>query len=185
MGGGRRGGRYRRCEEKKESGTGWQGPADKKWFSWKLAFFFFVRWVNGARCLGAYLGLAAVTAAQMSIKLEPIYCWFARVICNISFPPLTGWRREARAIEEENGGKEEMEGESLYCSLSAWMSSAHLSRIPVGRKEERWKERRSFVPPSGSLAHANKAAASGERLARVLMELGQTHFTAQSHRRGG
>lgn len=47
-----------------------------------------------------------------------------------------------------------------------------------GAKEEKKEESRSFVPQSGSLAHANRAAASGERLARVLMELGQTHFTA-------
>lgn len=44
-------------------------------------------------------------------------------------------------------------------------------------KEEK-EESSSFVPWSGSLAHANRAVASGERLARVLMELGQTHFTA-------
>lgn len=66
------------------------------------------------------------------------------------------------------------------------MSSAHLSRIPLGRSEGgEEEERRSFVPRSGSLAHANRAAASGERLAQVLMELGQTHFVAESHRRGG
>lgn len=47
-----------------------------------------------------------------------------------------------------------------------------------GAKEEKKEESRSFVPQSGSLAHANRAVASGERLARVLMELGQTHFTA-------
>lgn len=59
------------------------------------------------------------------------------------------------------------------------MSSAHLSHIPVGQGEGgEEEESRSFVPWSGSLAHANRAAASGERLARVLMELGQTHFTA-------
>lgn len=66
------------------------------------------------------------------------------------------------------------------------MSSAHLSGVPEGQREGgEEEERRSFVPWSGSLAHANRAAASGETLARVLMELGQTHFTAYSHGRGG
>lgn len=140
--------------------------------------WLFVHWVNAAR-LSAGWGLsspASVTAAQMSIKLAPIYSWFARVIRNIPFLPLMGWHREKGGMEEKKGGEEEMEGESL-CSLSPWMSSAHLSHIPVGRSEGgEEEERRSFVPRCGSLAHANRAAASGERLAQVLMELGQTHF---------
>lgn len=159
-----------------------EDPLDMKWFSWKLAFC-----ALGKRCsLVCWLPPASVTAAQMSIKLAPIYSWFARVIRNIPSLLLMGWHREKGGMEEKKGGRGEDGGRVTYCSLSPWMSSAHLSHIPVGRSEGgEEEESRSFVPWCGSLAHANRAAASGERLAQVLMELGQTHFTAESHRRGG
>lgn len=164
--------------KERERGTTRQGPTDETWFSWKLAFCALGKRLS----LSAGWGLsspALVTAAQMSIKLAPIYYWFARVICNIPSLPLMGWHRDEGVMGGEKRGEEKMEGESLYCSLSPWMSSAHLLCVPVGQREGgEEEERRSFVPWSGSLAHANRAAVSGESLARVLMELGQTHFTA-------
>lgn len=60
----------------------------------------------------------SVTAAQMSIKLVPIYCWFARVIRNIPFLPLMGWHRDEGVIEEEEKGERRRWREShFYCSL--------------------------------------------------------------------
>lgn len=71
-------------------------------------------------------------------------------------------------------------GESRFIAASP--RECHLPTYGTFRwdaaKEEEKEESSSFVPWSGSLAHANRAVASGERLARVLMELGQTHFTA-------
>lgn len=165
-------------EERRKKREGRRGRAQQT-RSDLVESWLFVHWVNASRFGWGLSSPALVTAAQMSIKLAPIYCWFARVIRNIPSLPLMGWHRDEGVMEGEKRGEEKMEGESLYCSLSPWMSSAHLLCVPVGQREGgEEEERRSFVPWSGSLAHANRAAASGESLARVLMELGQTHFTA-------
>lgn len=79
-------------------------------------------------------------------------------------------------------GEGEKEGESL---IAVSLRECHLPTYLAFQWDRVKEERRSSVPWCGSLAHANRTAASGERLAQVLMELGQTHFTAESHRRGG
>ena len=72
------------------------------------------------------------------------------------------------------------------------MSAPHLWCVPVGHRGGGWEKeelggaqrRRKggethFVPQSVSLAHANRTAASWDAAAWVLMELEQTHFTAE------
>lgn len=92
--------------KERERGTTRQGPTDETWFSWKLAFCALGKRLS----LSAGWGLsspALVTAAQMSIKLAPIYYWFARVICNIPSLPLMGWHRDEGVM----GGREKGRGE--------------------------------------------------------------------------
>ena len=89
---------------REERRSGREGPGGRalRTRSDLVESWLFVHWVNASLSAGWGLSSpASVTAAQMSIKLAPIYSWFACVICNIPFLPLMGWHREKRERDGE------------------------------------------------------------------------------------
>lgn len=121
-----------------QTGTRREGPPDKKWFSWKLAFC-----ALGKCCsLVCWLGPVLARLSDSSPDVNQISTHLQLICpCHSQYPLSASdgvAQREGRDRGKEGEREEGEGGRVTYCSLSPWMSSAHLSPHSGGTE---WRRR--------------------------------------------
>lgn len=180
---------HTQLESGESAGGGWRGrggegeaererereregrSAGQEWFSWKLAFCTLGKCcsLSAGRALSSpWVGDSSPDVNHISAHLQLI------CPCHLQYPPSLWWSgKEGREGGRDGGGW--WTRVILLQSFCVNVISPLIAHSG-GTEPRRRKRGDPSLGAVASLSHANRTAASGERLAQVLIELGANSF---------